>query len=179
MATSSSTYSMPGVGAGLRLLVVDRPAGVGDVGLAAAELLEAVARPGPLDGHLQLATRELAGQLADSDRDRLDRRRAADEHVAGCQLDVAAGCGLRSPSGWFGCFRRRLGGFGGRLGGSGRGSVASAAGDVVSLAASSSSPQAARARQATIAVATSRLEEKFTLLAPFSRDMPDIWHCRP
>ena len=51
-ATGSSMYSMPGLRALLHLGLEDRPRGVRDVGLAAAELLEAAAGAGDADGDL-------------------------------------------------------------------------------------------------------------------------------
>ena len=48
-----------GLLAGLSLLVLDRAGGIGDVGLAAAEQLEAVTGAGPVDGDLNAGVRPL------------------------------------------------------------------------------------------------------------------------
>ena len=82
MAISSSTYSIPFSSQSGDLLLVDRAGGVGDVGVAVAELGEAVAGARALDG--DRAARRRTARAASSPtrmRDRLDRRRAGDEHA--------------------------------------------------------------------------------------------------
>jgi hypothetical protein len=76
-ATVSDAVSMPAVGAGRELGVLDRAGGVVDVGLAAAELLEAAAGAGDADGHADagLDGAELFGHRFG---DRKDGARAVD-----------------------------------------------------------------------------------------------------
>src|SRR5690606_26453454 len=72
------------------LLLGDRPGGVGDLGLAVAEELEAVTGAGPVDGDLDalvLGQEGLRGQR----RDRLDRRRAGDVDRAAALAAVDLG----------------------------------------------------------------------------------------
>ena len=119
--------------------------------------------PGPVDRHRHAGI-QIGERIADRDRDRLHRRRAGDDDAA---RQVATRRSGSVPSLGGSCRRRA-------------GSVASARGlgDVVVGSVSSLvvviTPQAAKTRDATIAIANSRLEEKFTLLAPFSRDMTDV-----
>ena len=131
MATSSSTYSTPLASQRRDLVVVDRPGGVGDVGATLAERGEAVTRARAFDGHGQVATGQLTGELADADADRLDRRRPGHEDLATGELDVTAGsAGRRAATvgGGVGSRARRVGATGRRVGAASGGVGASGVG---------------------------------------------------